>query len=283
MLTERAYAKINLFLDVTGRRGDGFHNIKSVMSAVSLSDTLYIDAEKSDKVEIFLETNSKILPTGVANLVHRAALLYLSTFGIMARVKIKLEKNIPIGAGLAGGSADAAATLRAMNRMFALATDEQLLGIAERLGSDVPFCLVGGTALCEGRGEKITPLRQPELKYLVIAIGESRVSTPEAYARLDELYSDFETYAPRELDITSLLAGGDGIGEYMYNVFEMVATAPEIVEIKEIMADCGAKASQMSGSGPAVFGIFSTERQAKEAYAALRDRGFGAFVTSTVI
>lgn len=285
-LTEKAYAKINLYLDVTGRREDGFHDIVSIMHSVSLCDHLTVTAETSDNTEIFISSNAHDLPTDENNLVYRAASAYLSHFNIGAKVKIKLDKHIPIGAGLGGGSSDAAATLRALNKIFGRATAKQLLEFATGLGSDVPFCLTGGLAICTGRGETVTGLSSiPELTF-VIAIGENRVSTPKAYAALDKLYDNFigdrgdGTLRYHQM-IMDMLRGGD-IVLPIYNIFEQVINLAEIDKIKEIMIKNGAEYTLMSGSGPSVFGCFSDAESAELACKRLCEEGYTAAVASSV-
>jgi len=195
---EKANAKINLFLDVTSRREDGFHDIKSVMQSVSLCDYIKLNAELSEVIEISITTNLSDLPLDENNLVYKSAAKYLKHFDITAKIDIDLEKHIPVGAGLGGGSSDAAATLRALNKIFGLATQTELLSMAAELGSDVPFCLVGGTAICTGRGERMEKIQGNNYN-LVISIGNERVSTPKAYSMLDIKYSNFSSsfYTPR--------------------------------------------------------------------------------------
>ena len=264
---ESACAKVNLFLDVVARRDDGFHDIKSVMHSVSLSDYLTISAEASDETSVILTTNIEGLSVGEDNLICRAARSYLTRFNINTRVDIALEKHIPIGAGLGGGSTDAAATLRGLRRIFGLGSDDELLTICESLGSDVPFCFIGGTAVCTGRGERMEKCESPDYHF-VIAIGEERISTPKAYAALDKKYMNFthDGYTPRE-DVSKL-----------YNIFESVTDIDDVRNIKEIMIKNGAEAVLMSGSGPSVFGIFESEDQAKLACDALKSASYTAFV-----
>ena len=264
---ESACAKVNLFLDVTARRDDGFHDIKSVMHSVSLSDYLTISAEASDETSVILTTNIEGLSVGEDNLICRAARSYLTRFNINARVNIALEKHIPIGAGLGGGSTDAAATLRGLRRIFGLGSDDELLRICESLGSDVPFCFIGGTAICTGRGERIEKCKSPDYHF-VIAIGNERISTPKAYAALDERYMNFspDGYTPR------------GDTSVLYNIFESVTDIDDVRNIKEIMIKNGAEGTLMSGSGPSVFGIFESEEQAKLACDALKSASYTAFV-----
>ena len=267
---EKANAKINLFLDVTSRREDGFHDIKSVMQSVSLCDYIKLNAEPSEVTEISITTNLSDLPLDENNLVYKSAAKYLKHFGITAKIDIDLEKHIPVGAGLGGGSSDAAATLRALNKIFGLATQTELLSMAAELGSDVPFCLVGGTAICTGRGEKMEKIQGNNYN-LVISIGNERVSTPKAYSMLDIKYSNFSSpsYTPK-VDVTSF-----------YNIFESVIDIDEIVRIKEIMRKNGAEQTLMSGSGPSVFGVFENKNTAIVARDRLVDAGFVAFVATS--
>ena len=267
-----AYAKINLFLDVTDRREDGFHNILSVMQSISLCDTLQIDAKESNKLEIVLTCNDPSLPLDENNLIYKSALKYLSFYNINAKVEIILEKRIPIGAGLGGGSSDAAATLRGLNQIYGLASEEELLQLGAEIGSDVPFCIVGGRALCTGRGEKIQRLVDYPQYCIVVAIGNERISTPKAYAALDHRYNYFDgkTYVPREFN-----------GQF-YNIFESVTDITDLSKIKEIMIKSGAESAMMSGSGPAVFGIFSDEAAAWFAADNLNFEGFSAYYCQTV-
>ena len=270
MVTEIAYAKINLFLDVTGIREDRFHNIKSVMHTISLSDKLTIEALPSDEACIEVSHNSAELKNDKDNLVYKSALKYLTKYDIKTKIFITLEKNIPIGAGLGGGSADAAATLRGLNRIFNRATKDDLLEMAGEIGSDVPLCLVGGIALCEGRGEIITPLDYAPDFNLVVAIGESRVSTPEAYKALDMKFDFcFDDRDKYDFDKT------------FYNIFEEVVNSQEITKIKECMIKNGAENAMMSGSGPSVFGVFKKEKEAMVAMEELRRLGFSAYYATS--
>lgn len=272
---EKAYAKINLYLDVLGCRDDGFHDVKTVMHTVSLFDDIIITATPSDEIRITITSSDKTLETDENNLIYKSALKYMSHFEIKSKVYAELEKRIPIGAGLGGGSADSAATLRAMNRIYGLATKEQLLSMAAELGSDVPFCIDGGQALCTGKGEEISPLGYTLNKELVIAIGKSRVSTPAAYKLLDEKYGDFVIH-------NSEMAAFNTESIPIYNVFESVTALEEIDKIKKIIAENGATSTLMSGSGPAVFGIFDSAADAESAKAALQSQGFCAYRCKTI-
>ena len=270
--TQSAYAKINLFLDVIGRREDGFHNIFSVMQSVSLCDEISITAKKSDISSITLRCNDDDLSVGDDNLIMKAAKRYLEHNDIKAELDITLKKIIPIGAGLGGGSSDAAATLRALNNIFKASTKDELIEIASGLGSDVPFCLLGGRAICTGRGEKIEPIKDYLFNNIVVAIGKERVSTPAAYKALDEKYSDFDYGCYKPIQYS---------GQH-YNIFESVINIAEIDNIKEIMTKNKAESSMMSGSGPSVFGIFTTADDAIHAEDELIKNGFFACYCHTV-
>ena len=282
MIVELANAKINLFLNVCARRADGFHDIESVMQSVSLCDEIILDADISDKNEINITTDGADLPSDRGNLVYRAAEKYLDTAKLSAKVDIRVKKNIPIAAGLAGGSSDAAATLRALNRVFGAFTADELSAIAATIGSDVPFCLIGGTAICKGRGEKIQRL-QTVKSHAVIAIGIDRVSTPEAYARLDCIYSNFDGSVPTDADqyFDSLLcAMKDGVyPSKLYNIFEtdIDDILKSVIKIKAEMRSCGSKLVLMSGSGPSVFALFSDAESADNAAVHLQNIGYDAY------
>ena len=195
---EKAYAKINLFLDVLSKREDGFHDIRTVMHTVSLCDDVTVFYTPRDKTSIRISVDgNRYLPQDSRNLAYRAAELYLKKTAITASVEIKLIKRIPVAAGLAGGSADAAAVLRALNRInHKRLTDKALSELAGELGSDIPYCLFGKSALCEGRGENITRLPNAFLGHFVVAVGNEHVSTPKAYGALDVTFSDFDGSIP---------------------------------------------------------------------------------------
>ena len=290
---EKAYAKINLFIDVLGKRDDGFHDIATVMHTVSLADDITVSVADGFRggrsVKISLDGNRR-LPVDSKNLAVSAANLFLERAGINADVFIKLNKRIPISSGLAGGSADAAATLRAMNKLFRRPlTDKMLLSLASELGSDVPFCLLGGTAFCEGRGEMITRLPSALSLHTVVAVAGEHVSTPRAYAALDEIYSDFKS--PRGSDSSTKLEAvinsaktGAIDTSSLYNIFEeaVLPMCERATLIKTNMLSLGAKASLMSGSGPSVYGIFEDEKTAVSAEQALRNDGILAFYARSI-
>lgn len=274
---EKAYAKINLHLECVARRDDGYHDIKSVMHSLSLADEVTVVLFGTDKTSIRVQLSGNLrLPTDKKNLVYMAAELFLKKMAITADILIKLDKHIPVAAGLGGGSSDAAATLRALNRLFGRpCTDKALLSMAAELGSDVPYCYLGGTALCEGRGERMSRLACAHKHHAVIAISDEHISTPSAYAALDAAYADFDGSVPHRADgefdsLMSYLSGGE-LPPKLYNVFESVilAECPGASKIKQRLIELGARASLMSGSGPSVFGIFDTEMAAKVAADAL--------------
>ena len=275
MITVDAYAKINLFLDIEWRRSDGFHDIVSVMQTVSLCDTVTLErAESGIEVEnaIGIETER--------DLAYRAAAAFFAEFG-EGGVRINVEKHIPMGAGLAGGSADAAAVLRGLNELYRHPfTDERLAEIGLTLGSDVPFCVIGGTKLTRGRGEKMTDIAPMPDCPLVVAIGDDHVSTPAQFAELDRRFGNFTDRKP-ELDRLSEIEkafadGSTDIGNSLYNIFEI--TGRFSPEIKETMIANGARGTLMSGSGSSVFGIFADDADAKKAADELIKHGYRAFV-----
>ena len=282
---EKAYAKINLHLECVARREDGYHDIRSIMHSLSLSDEVTVVLCGTDKRAIRVQLSGNLrLPTDRKNLVYMAAEMFLTRMAINADILIKLDKHIPVAAGLGGGSSDAAATLRALNRLFGRpCTDRALLAMAADLGSDVPYCFLGGTALCEGRGERMTRLSSAHRHHAVIAISDEHISTPAAYAALDAAYSNFDGSVPHKADdafeaLTSYLAGGD-MPNSLYNVFESVVLreCPGAAHIKAKLTELGARISLMSGSGPSVFGIFDTEDAARAAAEALRQEGMRAY------
>jgi len=289
---EKAFAKINLYLDVVALRDDGFHDIKSVMHAVSLCDNITVSVADARETKIFMTlVGNKFLPCDDKNLAVRAARLFLESLGKCAEVKISLEKNIPVGAGLAGGSADAAAVLRALNKLYKRPfTDKALSKIADSLGSDVPFCLFGKTALCEGRGEIMTPIDAKLHLDAVVAVADEYVSTPMAYAELDKIFSSFDGSVPTcEGDkLEKMLCGiKDGAisADSYFNIFEaaVLPMKPGAAAIKEKLTMLGASVAQMSGSGPSVFGVFPSADDASRAAEELSCMGYKAFCVSSVL
>ncbi len=287
---EMAYAKINLYLDVTAKRDDGFHEIKTVMHTVSLADEITVGAvpvKNASQIKLSV-IGADFLPTDGRNLTVRAAELFLSRCGARANVSIKLKKTIPVAAGLAGGSSDAAAVLRAMNKIFGKPfTEKALLLMAAELGSDVPYCVIGGTALCTGRGEVMTRLNKlSDKNFLIIKIPEY-VSTPASYSALDKLYSDFKEPHLASGSADRLMLGIENNELYskeMFNIFESAVfpMIPAAQKAKERLLQLGAYGAMMSGSGPTVFGAFETEREAQEAKQILESEDFVTFFAKSV-
>ena len=288
---EKAYAKINLHLNVTAKRQDGFHDIETVMQTVSLCDELAMSLAPSDRAEAHLSICGADLPTDRGNIVRRAAELYLARSGKIGRIDISLVKRIPVAAGLAGGSADAAATLRALNRLFnSYFSESELFALAAELGSDVPFCLLGGRAVCRGRGELIEPVFSPTDLHFVIAIADGeQVSTPAAFRALDEMYSNFDGSigtdgAEKYKNLLSDLSSGNMSQDSLFNIFEaaVLPECPKAQKIKEEMRTLGAYATLMSGSGPSVYGIFDSEKGALDACDKFKQAGLRAYFATTV-
>ena len=288
---ESAYAKINLYLDVLAKREDGFHDIKTIMHTVSLKDDITVSVSPAPKSRVRLNVvGNTRLPIDSRNIAVKAAELFLSSTLISADVNIKLVKNIPVSAGLAGGSTDAAAVLRALNKAFRKPlTEKRLLELAAELGSDVPYCLLGGTALCLERGENIERLPGKLRLHLVIAVADEHVSTPLAYAELDRVYSDFKEARTDNSAVcfdAILDAAKDGNMKpvELFNVFEKsifpICFGAE--RIKREMATIGATHSLMSGSGPSVYGIFTDKASAENAVDHFVKQGIRAYYATTV-
>ena len=263
--TQRAYAKINIGLDVLRRRADGYHEVKMIMQTVDIYDELVLEKRKQPGIELC--TDNSELPTGNDNLIYRAAELLFQEKKITEGVNIKLTKRIPIAAGMAGGSADAAAALRGLNELFDMGYSlPELQALGVRLGADIPYCLAGGTMLSEGIGEILTPLPAPPAAYLVIAKPDINVSTAFVYGNL---HADRLTWHPDIDGMIDALQKGDfhGITDKLGNVLETVTVKayPVIEEIKELLRKQGAENALMSGSGPTVFGIFREEETARRA------------------
>ena len=269
----QAFAKINLGLDVLGKREDGYHEVRMIMQTIRMYDQL--DMRKSVEQGIHLTTNKKYIPVDENNLVWRAAKLMMDTCGIIEGVSIHLHKVIPVAAGMAGGSSDAAATLVGMNRLFHCGlSKEKLMELGVQIGADVPYCVLRGTALAEGIGEKLTVL--PPMPDCWILIGKPgiSVSTKYVYTTLD---LNTDTVHPDIDGMKKALEDGNlyGITERMGNVLQDVTIPayPEVERIKEQMKTLGAMNAMMSGSGPTVFGIFDNEEKAQEACQKLWESG----------
>ncbi|MCR4695402.1 MAG: 4-(cytidine 5'-diphospho)-2-C-methyl-D-erythritol kinase [Pseudobutyrivibrio sp.] len=270
----KALAKINLGLDVTGIREDGYHQVRMIMQTVNLFDSLNIS--KNREKEIRLSTNLGFLPVNDDNLCVKAARLLLDEFSIKDGVDIKLTKHIPVAAGMAGGSSDAAAVLFGVNRIFRLGlSKKELMARGVKIGADVPYCLMRGTALAEGIGEELTVL-DPMIKCpVLIAKPGISVSTKEVYQALD---SCFDTVTHPDIDALILdIQNKDlkSLCSHMGNVLQEVTIPkhPIIADIKQNMVDNGALGAMMSGSGPTVFGFFEDMKTAREAKQKLTETG----------
>ena len=269
-VTEKAYAKLNISLDVTARRDDGYHDMLMIMQTVSLCDELTITPERDGLVHAL--TSLPYVPGDRRNLAVRAALKFLELVGDEERgMKIAMRKSIPVGAGMAGGSADAAAVLRALNRAYgAPFTTEELCAAGETVGSDVAFCLRGGTALASGRGEILQPLPPLPPCCFVICKPDFSISTPELFQKLDG--AKLCCHPDTEGLLAALKAQDlDALCRRMYNVFEDVPDRRmrTIRAAKGALLDCGALGALMTGTGSAVFGVFRDRKTADTARAAL--------------
>lgn len=261
----KAYAKINLGLDVVRRREDGYHEVKMIMQTVGIYDTLTFQLLSEDVIR--LSANEDTIPTDESNLIYKAVKLIKDTYGVKMGLDIHLVKRIPVAAGMAGGSTDCAGALIAANELFGLGlTREELMNLGVKLGADVPYCIMQGTALSEGIGEILTPLLPMPDCFILVAKPPVSVSTKFVY---ENLHANELTEHP---DIDGMVKAIDrndlkGIVSRMENVLETVTIPhhPEIGDIKDIMVDGGAMGALMSGSGPTVFGIFSEEEKAKAA------------------
>jgi len=282
-ITLKALAKINLGLDVVRRREDGYHEVRMIMQTIHLYDLLEI--QKIREPEIQIVSNLSFLPVNENNLVYKAARLLQEEFALTDGISVKLTKRIPVAAGMAGGSTDAAAMLYAMNQLYDLGLSRrELMKRGVQIGADVPYCLMRGTALAEGIGEKLTQL-PPMIKCpVLIAKPSISVSTKFVYQNLK---LDEQTNHP---DIDALMKDirekdFDGVCAYMGNVLESVTIPnyPVIAEIKQQMMRSGAKASMMSGSGPTVFGLFEDGETAKRALREMKRSGLAKQVYLTTI
>ena len=281
MVTVEANAKINLTLDILGKRPDGFHEVAMVMQTIGLHDTLVMEKTERD---IELSINVPWLKADEKNLAWRAAELMRQEYGLEGGVRIELTKRIPVAAGLAGGSADAAAVLKGMNDLYGLQLDEEkLCELGARLGSDIPFCIMGGTMLATGRGEILTRLSDMPETWVVLAKPRISVSTAWAYQNYDEQGAERH---PDNEAIKQAMARGNrkAVAGLLCNVLESVTIKKYdvIAEYKQMMLDKGAMASMMSGSGPTVFGLAKSREQAESIADVLRQKtNADVFVTRT--
>lgn len=266
----KALAKINLGLDVVGRREDGYHEVRMIMQTIQLYDRL--DIKRTQEPGIQIQTNLSFLPVNENNLIYKAAKLLMDEFSITDGVSVKLDKRIPVAAGMAGGSTDAAAMLIGVNRLFSLGlTKRQLMERGVQIGADVPYCIMRGTALAEGIGEALSPLPPMVKCPVLIAKPSISVSTKFVYQNLKLDDTTIHPDIDRLIDDIKAKNLHD-IAAHMGNVLETVTIPnyPVIDEIKKHMLSNGALGAMMSGSGPTVFGLFDNEDTAKKAYKAMR-------------
>ncbi len=275
-----ANAKINLSLDVLGIREDGYHEVRMLMQSIGLADRITLEPTTSG---ISVKTNRSYLPCDSRNLAYRAAEAFFEETGVTGGIQIYVAKRIPVSAGLAGGSTDAAAVLTGMNQLFRTGLSRRrLCEIGAKIGSDIPFCILGGTALAYGRGEQLTRLSPLPKVYLVLVKPPINISTPKIYAAFDRCEV---TERPDTDRLMEQIKKKDvaGVASGMVNVLEPVCEAfePRISILREQLLDYGAIGARMSGSGPTVFGIFKTYEQAAAAADRLRGNGDEVIVTST--
>ncbi|HBD85973.1 MAG TPA: 4-(cytidine 5'-diphospho)-2-C-methyl-D-erythritol kinase [Clostridiales bacterium] len=276
---EKAYAKLNLSLDVLGKRPDGFHDLRMVMQSAALCDDVHVTLTNGG---FSAETDRDYIPCDDRNSALKAAKAFFAAAGIRdGGAAIRIKKRIPVCAGLGGGSSDAAAVLRALNRLTGAGLSaRQLEAVAEGVGSDVPFCVSGGTALAQGRGERITPLPPLPACAVVICMPNFTASTPELFSRIGSRASRCR---PDTDGMVKAIEAGDlaGVARRMYNVFEDVLgrRAADVRGMKNRLLDSGALGAVMSGTGSAVFGLFETDSAAAKARDALAEGCREVFLT----
>ena len=268
--TEPAWAKLNLTLDILGKRPDGYHEMRMVMQSIDLRDTVTLREETAPGIRV--ASSCRFLPCDETNIAAKAILRFFEATGLPCPgFSVRLDKEIPVCAGMAGGSSDGAAVLRLLRREYCPALPQEALeAIAARVGSDVPYCVRGGTALAEGRGECLTDLPPLPDCFLVVCKPPFPISTPELFAQVRTRRLRCH---PDTAGMLAALAAGDlaGVAHRLYNVFEDVLPRKyaQVFEIKRALLDCGAMAASMTGSGPTVFGLFGNKAAAESAREAL--------------
>lgn len=277
----KAYGKVNISLDVVGKREDGYHLLSMIMQNIDLYDEISIEKQKEG---ITISCNKNYVPTDSRNLAYKAASLFKETYNIDDGVHIDIVKNIPVSAGLAGGSTDAAAVLKLMNKIFEVnASDEELMNIGLKLGADIPYCINGGTALCEGIGEKITTLQPFKDKILVLVKPSFGVSTKEVYKSFN---LDRVRVHPKTDSLIEAMENDDlyYVANNMKNLLENVTLRKHniLIKIKEEMNRYGAVGSMMSGSGPSVFAFFDDMLKAQRCYEKMKESYKEVFLTRTI-
>ncbi len=267
----RTPAKINLSLDILGKRYDGYHFVKTIMQTVSIFDELKIELNELNEIRIFCDAPG--IPCDSSNLVYKAAIAFFEHIQVQpVGIDITIEKKIPSMAGLAGGSSDAAGMIVALNRLMETElSDDELYDIGEKIGADVPFCINGGTALAEGVGDILNQLPDIPECYILIVKPDFNISTPEAYKKFDSLeYA--QSSELEELVASITIQDLEKMSGLLFNAFEYAIDNDEIFKIKEEMIDAGALGALMSGSGSAVYGIFDKKKYASKCAEALEER-----------
>ena len=278
-----APAKINLVLDVIGKRSDGYHNVKMIMQSLELGDVVTVEAQAADKTEIIINSNSAVVPCNESNIAYKAAMAILDDANMRCNVHIDIQKNIPICAGLAGGSTNGAAVLIALNSILGLDySKEKLMNLGAKIGADVPFCIMQGTALAQGTGTELSAIASYGKHTVLLVKPDIDVSTPWVYKNLK-----LNTVTHPDVDsFIDCIKHGEYAQSYkhMGNVLETVTVEeyPIIDKIKKRMMDCGARVSMMSGSGPTVFGIFDSIEAANQAAEIFKKEFKQVIVTKTV-
>ena len=277
----KAYGKVNISLDVVGKREDGYHLLSMIMQNIDLYDEIEVEKQECG---IILECNKSYVPVDNRNLAYKAAEIFKERYDIVDGVKINIEKNIPVSAGLAGGSTDAAAVLKVMNKLFNVnATEEELMGLGLKLGADIPYCIHGGTALCEGIGEIITPIKPFRDKIVVLVKPAFGVSTKEVYKNFN---LEKVKQHPKTAEIINAIENDDlnFVASNMKNLLENVTLRKHkiLIKIKEEMNACGAINSMMSGSGPTVFAFFDDMLKAQRCFEKMKKKYSDVFITRTI-
>lgn len=277
----KAYGKVNISLDVVGKREDGYHLLSMIMQNIDLYDEIEVEKQQCG---ITLECNKSYVPVDNRNLAYKAAEIFKERYDIVDGVKINIEKNIPVSAGLAGGSTDAAAVLKVMNKLFNVnATEEELMELGLKLGADIPYCIHGGTALCEGIGEIITPIKPFRDKIVVLVKPAFGVSTKEVYKNFN---LEKVKQHPKTAEIINAIENDDlnFVASNMKNLLENVTLRKHkiLIKIKEEMNACGAINSMMSGSGPTVFAFFDDMLKAQRCFEKMKKKYSDVFITRTI-
>jgi 4-diphosphocytidyl-2-C-methyl-D-erythritol kinase len=290
MIEKKAYGKVNLGLDIIGRRSDGYHLVKMIMQSLDIYDTLTFEKQESGIDITLAGEGGRGLSLGEDNLIYKAAVCIIERTDYKGGIRITLDKNIPIAAGMAGGSSDCAAALKGVNELLGAGlSEEELREIGVTLGADVPYCVMGGTALSEGIGEELTRLTPLPECVFVVAKPLCSVSTAEAYGGYDKLVELGRDIPHPDIDaqVKALMSGDlEGVVSNFGNVLEYVTASihPEIAELEKLMKESGAMNAMMSGSGPTVFGIYKDRVTAEESAEKIRKSGLAAqlFVTTAI-